>query len=59
MSAKKTLKSWSSYQEQINILKNRGMTIDDESKAMMYLKNINYYRLSGYSFIFRYKDENG
>ena len=59
MQSKKTLKCWSSYQEQIDILKNRGMTIDDESKAMMYLKNINYYRLSGYSFIFRYKDENG
>lgn len=55
MDTKKNIKKWTSYQEQIDILKSRGMIIDDESKAIKYLQNINYYRLSGYSFIFRYK----
>ena len=58
MDNKKSIKKWTSYQDQIDILKSRGMTIDDESRAIKYLQNINYYRLSGYSFIFRYKDDN-
>jgi len=39
-------------QEQINLLKNRGLQIDDEAKAERYLKNISYYRLSGYMYPF-------
>ena len=59
MDTKKNIKKWKSYQEQVEILKNRGMAINDESKAIKYLQNINYYRLSGYSYIFRYKDDEG
>ena len=58
MVIKQSIKSWTSYQEQVEILKNRGMAINDESKAIKYLQNINYYRLSGYSYIFRYMDDN-
>ena len=35
-------------QEQIDLLKSRGMVFQDESKAPHYLKNISYYRLKGY-----------
>ncbi len=38
--------------EQILLLKNRGMLIPDETKAKMYLKNISYYRLSAYWYTF-------
>jgi len=37
-----------SYNEQIVLLKNRGLTINDEPKALNYLKEISYYRLSAY-----------
>ena len=59
MNTKKSIKDWKSYQEQLDILKSRGMIIDDEPKAIKYLQNINYYRLSGYSFIFRNIDDDG
>ena len=59
MSAKKTLKGWSSYKEQLSILDSRGMRIADTEKASKYLQNIGYYRLSGYSYIFRKSLDNG
>ena len=39
-------------QEQINLLKNRGLQIPDEPRAARYLQNIGYYRLSGYMYPF-------
>jgi abortive infection bacteriophage resistance protein len=39
-------------QDQINLLKNRGLRIPDEEKAARYLRNISYYRLSGYMYPF-------
>ncbi|AJI46218.1 Abi family protein [Francisella tularensis subsp. novicida] len=56
---KKTLKGWSSYQEQLRILDSRGMQIADTQKATKYLQNIGYYRLSGYSYIFRESLDSG
>ncbi|AJI53921.1 Abi family protein [Francisella philomiragia] len=56
MDTKKSIKDWKSYQEQLDILKSRGMIIDDEPKAIKYLQNINYYRLSGYWYDFLTKD---
>lgn len=38
--------------EQIERLKDRGMRIDDDAKARMYLTNISYYRLSAYWYTF-------
>lgn len=35
-----------SITEQISLLKQRGLVIEDEEKAAMYLANISYYRLS-------------
>ncbi|MDR0863823.1 MAG: Abi family protein [Candidatus Symbiothrix sp.] len=41
-------KIFHSYQEQITLLKSRGMQFSDENKALHLLENISYYRFSGY-----------
>jgi abortive infection bacteriophage resistance protein len=41
-------KSPKTYQEQIEILQQRGMVIDDAESAKFYLKQLNYYRLAAY-----------
>ena len=38
--------------EQIDLLRERGMVISDAAKARTYLTNISYYRLSAYWYIF-------
>jgi abortive infection bacteriophage resistance protein len=42
-----------SVQDQVKLLKNRGLEIPDETKAERYLLNISYYRLSGYMYLIR------
>lgn len=37
-----------SFDDQINLLENRGLIIPDKTKAKNYLSNISYYRLSAY-----------
>ena len=37
-----------SYQDQLQQLKNRGLQIDNEAKALHLLEHVSYYRLSGY-----------
>ena len=39
-------------QEQLNLLKSRGLIIEDDGRTARYLKNISYYRLSGYMYSF-------
>ena len=39
-------------QEQIELLKTRGLQINNEARAEQYLRNISYYRLSGYMYLF-------
>ena len=46
-------KPWKSYQEQLEILKERGLAVDNEEAALDYLGRIGYYRLSGYWYLFR------
>lgn len=46
-------KTWKSHQEQLEILKARGMAVPDEARALDFLKRVGYYRLSGYFFPFR------
>ena len=41
-------KSLISFDEQIALLKKRGLSFSDEAKALHLLQNISYYRLSGY-----------
>lgn len=47
------LKLHKSVNEQIEHLKQRGVLIDDERKAEIFLSNVNYYRFSGYLYEFR------
>lgn len=46
-------KCWLSLEDQIALLKKRGMHIDNESRALSYIEKIGYYRLSGYWYPFR------
>lgn len=40
------------YVEQLDLLKTRGLIIDDDAKAIHLLETLNYYRLSGYWYPF-------
>lgn len=42
------IKTPTSYQQQIEILKNRGLLIEDENRAITILERINYYRFMAY-----------
>ena len=44
------IKTYSTPQELVQILKTRGMEITDEEKAQHYLSHIGYYRLSAYMY---------
>ncbi len=44
---------WKSYADQLQILKDRGLLIDDEARAQTDLERIGYYCLSGYWYPFR------
>lgn len=46
-------KIWLDFDEQLKLLKERGLQVDDESKARGYLARIGYYRLSGYFYSLR------
>lgn len=37
-----------SFEQQLELLKSRGLTVTDEKKAIQYLQEISYYRLSAY-----------
>lgn len=47
------LKPWKSVEEQLAILKSRGLQVGNEAAALNYLKRIGYYRLSGYWYPMR------
>ena len=49
-------KEFKTIDEQLNILKSRGLTIDDEEKASDFLLHNNYYRVRGYSLTLRNHD---
>jgi len=51
-----TSKPFFTYQQQIDLLKARGLIIQDESKAISTLRDISYYRLSAYSLTLRTDD---
>ena len=44
---------WKSYEEQLELLKSRGMVVTDEQAALSYLERVGYYRLSAYWYPFR------
>lgn len=41
-------KNWLSYEQQVELLSQRGMCIDDSAAAARFLARVNYYRFSGY-----------
>lgn len=49
-------KEFKTIEEQINILKERGLKISNETEAADFLKYNNYYRISGYSLTLRNHD---
>lgn len=49
-------KDWKSTDEQVEIIKSRGMVIHDEDEARHFLNRLGYYRLSGYWYPFRKLD---
>lgn len=49
-------KNFTTIDQQIAILKSRGLSIPDEEKAKDFLKRNNYYRVSGYSLTLRSHD---
>ncbi|WP_276879684.1 hypothetical protein [Lawsonella clevelandensis] len=46
-------KPFTTYTEQIELLRNRGMIIPDADKAQKFRERRNYYRLSGYWYPMR------
>ena len=46
-------KDFKTIEEQMEILRSRGLTINDESQAKDFLLYNNYYRISGYSLTLR------
>ncbi len=58
MTENKQPKQWKNFNEQLEILQQRGLIIDDKEKALKYLRTIGYYRLSGYLYPFRQVDPN-
>ncbi len=49
-------KGFKTIEEQIEILRSRGLTINDEARARDFLLRNNYYRISGYSLTLRKND---
>ena len=50
-------KDFKTIDEQIEILRSRGLTIEDETEAKDFLFRNNYYRISGYSLTLRKNDD--
>ena len=55
----KSPKIWTSFEDQLTLLQQRGMIVEDKDKALHYLSKLGYYRLSGYFYPFRQFDNNG
>ncbi len=52
----KESKPFKSLEEQVVLLRERGLIIEDKEHAIDILKQVNYYRLSGYTLSFRNQD---
>ena len=47
------------FDEQIQILENRGLIINDRARAKRHLSNVSYYRMSAYMLPFKKRDASG
>lgn len=52
-------KIFKSHGEQIDLLRSRGMCIEDEAEVRRILERVNYYRLSGYWYSYRQPPSDG
>jgi len=48
-----SVKQWKSIDEQISLIRERGMIVGDVEQARHFLRRVGYYRLSGYWYPFR------
>lgn len=55
----KPAKDWKSTDEQLEIIRSRGLIISNEDEATHFLRRVGYYRLSGYWYPFRKFDDDG
>jgi len=53
------MKAWKSIDDQISLLKSRGMAIGEPVRAQKALQRFGYYRLSGYWYPFRQENDDG
>ena len=51
------LKDPTTYDEQVDLLRQKNIKISDEYSCVSFLSKVNYYRLSGYFLPFKNKDE--
>lgn len=51
------MKKPTTFDEQLNLLKSRGLIIEDDDKCLDILRSVNYYRLSAYILPFRKPDQ--
>ncbi|AJD89650.1 hypothetical protein JMA_03330 [Jeotgalibacillus malaysiensis] len=54
--SEKNIKKPKTYEQQINILKERNLIINDSEEALSFLKRVNYYRFSAYGLTLRQKE---
>lgn len=47
-------KPYRTFEQQLELLKSRGLEITNDSAALEYLRRLGYYRLSGYWYPFRH-----
>jgi len=53
------MKNWKSIDDQLGLLKSRGMAISEPIRAKKALERFGYYRLSGYWYPFKQADDDG
>ena len=51
------MKKPTTFEEQLSLLKSRGLIIDNEDKCIEILRSTNYYRLSAYLLPFKQSDD--
>ncbi len=51
-----TLKSPTTFEEQLNLLRERGLIVEDNESALMVLRRMNYYRFTAYALTFKIGD---
>jgi len=51
------MKKPTTFEEQLSLMKSRGLVIGDEDKCLAFLRSNNYYRLSAYLLPFKQKDD--